>query len=88
MSNLTRYSFESAEACQCNAWMEESPTGEYVKFDDIKEFLKPTANNGSVCASQIAAVVNYMEQQSKAMVSARSILNHIYGTLRQLHTCR
>ncbi|MFA5217271.1 hypothetical protein [Sulfuricurvum sp.] len=54
----------------------------------LTERQKPTTNSGSVCASQIAAVINYIEQKSKEMVDARSILNHIYGTLRQLHTCR
>jgi len=39
-------------------------------------------NNGSIFASQIAAIVEYIEVQRKSGLSDSSILNHVYGTLR------
>lgn len=55
MSNLTRYSvkFHSNRHGGPVYSFFEDPSGEYVKFDDIKEFLKPTANTARQCATQI-----------------------------------
>lgn len=52
MSNLTRYDCELEENVDWghSAVMVKSSTGEYVKFDDIKEFLKPAHNKqGTPC---------------------------------------
>ena len=52
MSNLTRYhvKFHSNRYGGPVFSFFEDHNGEYVKFDDIKEFLKPTANNDYTAA--------------------------------------
>jgi hypothetical protein len=46
MSNLTRYNVVMRS--DSAFWeIEDSPQGQFVKFDDIMEFLKPTTNTGS-----------------------------------------
>lgn len=56
MLNLTRYKLSDSvysPACGFVTRMVKYSRGAYVKFNDIKEFLKPTANTGSTCAPQM-----------------------------------
>ena len=45
-------------------FMAECDDGEFVKFDDIKEFLKPTANTGSLKLPPVEGVLNHINEVS------------------------
>jgi hypothetical protein len=51
--------------------------GPWVKFDDIKEFLKPVANTGSMSASQINHALKNMESNDERVDFIADILDGI-----------
>ena len=54
MSNLTRYDLYVGDTEEHAEFeIDEDTNGEWVKFDDIKEFLKPTANDRYMTALEV-----------------------------------
>lgn len=59
MSNLIRYRHWPGDSINMPKFI-PSEEGQWVKFDDIKEFLKPTANTGSLQSLKLAFLGGYV----------------------------
>jgi hypothetical protein len=71
MENLKRYYLDTSPCyaeCGCYSVMDESESGEWVKFDDIKELLNSLHNKQSApcyCKNELAYTVQKVVQCGK-----------------------
>jgi hypothetical protein len=65
--------------------IEDSPQGQFVKFDDVMEFLKPTANTGSPKLPTLEETLNEMVRIFGIKLSKRErlVTKMVYDYMRR-----
>ncbi len=78
MANLKRYRYFKIDTPMYNEGMNECEDGEYVKFDDIKDFLPSTSNNTERVQSLCGAIRNAISGYNSP-----SLIAELYSVLEK-----